>query len=459
MLRSHAMLRRFALVLATTTVGCFSPESARTSADEGGTATDTDTTTTAPTTTDVPTTTATTASSTMTSSMTTTAPTSTDPDDTGPADTTESADTTDTMTTGPTARCGDGDFEPGELCWEDAALLDIEVAAVDVALGIVDDDQVLDLAVAGGSSVAVRPGDGAGGFGNISSYSSTGTTVAVGAGDFDDDGFGDMVALSQPLAIVNSWSGGFDYLERPGNGQFVDAYNDLVVGDFDGGDLDIVYTSAYAAVFQHGFVNGFTWDYEAPVAIPLPGGEGAAGIAAAAFVFDGDADLDVAVVNRYTTTADILVGNDFDGTFALHASVQVCPDGVNGARHVAIGDIDGDGYQDLVVTCEPDQLTVTLANDDGTFAAPVAYELTDGFDLALGNVDDDGELDVVVATPSTGTVHVMRESGGGALELGIALEVGEPIGGVTLGDVDSDGALDILVAVPSGAVAFFRSNP
>jgi hypothetical protein len=445
--------RGIAVVVALSSTACFSPESSR--GGQGlGTTTGTDgATSTAMT--DAPT--SATTATTATTSMTTTSPTTTDPDGTGPQDTTASEVTTDDTTTGPTSRCGDGDFEPGELCWEDVELVELGLPAVDVALGKADDDEVLDLAVAAGGSVAVRPGDGVGGFGNIDQFQITDTAVAVGAADFDGDGFGDVVALAQPLAIMSSWSGGFDFVERPGNGQFVDAYNDLVVGDFDGGDLDIVYTSAYAAVFQHGFVNGFTWDYSAPVSIPLPGGEGAAGIAAAALVFDGDADLDVVVLNRYTIAADVLVG-DGDGTFTLHATVAVCPGDASGGRHVAIGDIDGDGYQDLVVSCEPNQIAVTLANDDGTFAEPVAYDVTDAFDIVLGNVDDDGEVDIVVAAPSTGTVQVFRDHGG-TLELDLALDVGEPLGGVALGDVDSDGALDIVAAVPSGSVAFFRSNP
>ncbi|MBX7080574.1 MAG: VCBS repeat-containing protein [Nannocystaceae bacterium] len=391
------------------------------------------------------------ATTTASASATTATSASTDPDGTAGS----SSDGGTTTASG--ARCSDGTFEPGELCFGPIAHVDVDVAPVDVGLGSIDDDAILDLAIAAGGQIAVRAGDGVGGFGSGDTWTTSGPSVAVAPPlDFDGDGFGDATFLAQPLPSVSGESFGWYLREIAGNGQGVDAYNDIVLADFDGGEVDVVYTTAYAAVFQHGFVNGFDWAYGAPVSLPLPGGEGAAGVAAAAFVFDGDAHLDVVVGNRYGAGVDLLQG-DGGGTFTLQGSFDVCANGV-GSRHVAIGDVDGDGYQDVIATCEDDSLGVAIGVRDGSFQPPVTYDVADGFDLAVGDIAGTGRSDVVVASSQSGDLSIFHGDGD-ALALGLVLEVGEPIGGVALGDVDSDGALDLAVAVPSGSVAIFKSDP
>src|SRR5205814_9030079 len=86
--------------------------------------------------------------------------------------------------------------------------------------------------------------------------------------------------------------------------------------------------------------------------------------------FDGDGHLDLAVANNYETgveyvppgTVSVLLGNG-DGSFRPKTdfSAGQLP------RHVVVGDVNGDGKQDLVVANQVGPASLLLGNGDGTF--------------------------------------------------------------------------------------------
>ena len=87
---------------------------------------------------------------------------------------------------------------------------------------------------------------------------------------------------------------------------------------------------------------------------------------------------------------------------------------------VAIGDLNGDGKPDLVTATygsqpsDPPFVGVLLGNGDGFFAAP-AYYGTGAFprSVAIGDLNGDGKPDLAVANFRSGTVSVLRNTGGG----------------------------------------------
>ena len=125
--------------------------------------------------------------------------------------------------------------------------------------------------------------------------------------------------------------------------------------------------------------------------------------------FNGDGHLDLVIANQCVTLGNctsggvgVLLGNG-DGTFGTAVTY---PSSGKTANGVAVGDVDGDGKPDLVVvnycadsSCANGSVDLLLGNGDGTFQAPAPYAVggTQSFMAALGDVDGDGRLDIVVA--------------------------------------------------------------
>ena len=108
----------------------------------------------------------------------------------------------------------------------------------------------------------------------------------------------------------------------------------------------------------------------------------------------------------HNIVASVLLGNG-DGTFQTPVTYAV--DGTAGGGMTAIGDLNGDGIPDLVVTascpkfskqgvCVGDsKLSILLGNGDGTFQPQIVYS-SGGFptySAAIGDVNGDGRKDLV----------------------------------------------------------------
>jgi hypothetical protein len=129
---------------------------------------------------------------------------------------------------------------------------------------------------------------------------------------------------------------------------------------------------------------------------------------------------------------------------------------------VAIGDIDGDGKPDLVVTdYGANKISVyrnTSSGDtitSGSFAAKVDFTTgASPYGLAIGDVDNDGKLDIAVANNASSppTVSVFRNTAtsGTISSSSLAAKVDFGVGAgpiaVAICDLDKDGKADLAVA-------------
>jgi hypothetical protein len=88
---------------------------------------------------------------------------------------------------------------------------------------------------------------------------------------------------------------------------------------------------------------------------------------------------------------------------------------------VALGDVNGDGKLDLVLANDATGLaSMLLGKGDGSFAANVDYPTGAGPHwIALADVSGDGELDIVTANQSGSSVSVLLGKGGGTFVAGV----------------------------------------
>ncbi len=174
---------------------------------------------------------------------------------------------------------------------------------------------------------------------------------------------------------------------------------------------------------------------------------------------DGDGDLDLAAASANNTVAIRL--NDGSGTFSGSGSVGVGPL----PTRVLLGDVDDDGDLDIVTVNSAQAppftgsgLSVALNGGSGSFGAATNYPASDfAIEAALGDIDSDGDLDLVKAD-NDGGLNMLLNNGLGAFGTPTAIS-SIRAQGMKLGDVDNDGDLDIVVAdYNSTLVRVFGNN-
>jgi hypothetical protein len=263
-----------------------------------------------------------------------------------------------------------------------------------VAVADLDGDGHLDLAAGGSGSVAILHGIGDGTFGSASlAPDRLDATTGIVAADLDGDGVLDLAAV--------------------GGGTFAALYG---VGSAD---------MSNARVFD-----GIQWAYDVAVAD-----------------LDGDGHPDVVAANGLGESVSVFLGQG-SGFFV---SARTFPAG-HFPHSVVVADMDRDGVLDLVVADDlgwasgnPNLVSLLIGHGDGTFAAPISFEVGNTAEAAaVGDVDGDGRPDIVTANWSDGNTLLLTGRGfASPIEL-----AGKPQDStdVRLVDVDGDGRLDIVTA-------------
>lgn len=162
--------------------------------------------------------------------------------------------------------------------------------------------------------------------------------------------------------------------------------------------------------------------------------------------FDHDGKQDVVVAS---TSSTVLVhfGNG-DGTFSTGVPYTSGGTDVVG---VAAGDMNGDGWADLVLAnYTTNNISIRLNSHDGTFAAANTFPAngTSPTQLLLADFDSDGHMDVAVLCIDS--IQIRWGSANGALDginqyglLIFSNNVSYAPTGVALGDFDGDGKSDV----------------
>jgi hypothetical protein len=267
-------------------------------------------------------------------------------------------------------------------------------------------------------------------------------------GDFNHDSRLD-------IAVTNGGSGNVSVFLNAGDGTFgapslfstTKSPGALRIGDVTGdGELDLVMTSAGNTVsILPGHGDG---TFDAPVKLKS-GGSSPTDLVLGDF--SGTGRLDIAVANSGSNNVALLHANP-DFTFANAVTTHV------GVRPTAlgVGDLDGDGHLDLAVTHAVSRFVSVLLNaSPGTGAFSSQVKLTHRGNnapaaIAVGDLDGDGRDDLVVGNTGAGTVSVFLNAGSATFLPAVTLDLDDTpprrVANVILTDFNGDGLLDLATA-------------
>ncbi len=231
---------------------------------------------------------------------------------------------------------------------------------------------------------------------------------AVEAGDFNQDGYADLVTAGNDAnvgVLLNQGDGTFaNSVGYPHQGN---AAYEVLVGDLNAdGQLDLAVSTTTSRItgYYYGYYGG---------SYPI-------------YTNDGH--------------VKVLLGNG-DGSFTPGATRDL---GELTPTSMAHGDLDNDGDLDLVVggAGVNGGTRVLLGNGDGTFAAPQSISSARFSALNLADLNDDGKLDLLALTGGV-AVDLLLGNGDGTFQSAQRVSTG-PYSSQAVGDVNDDGKLDLV---------------
>ena len=235
---------------------------------------------------------------------------------------------------------------------------------IGVAAADFNADGKVDYAVNGADGqLRIFTGNGDGTFG-------TGQVIASGVreletADLNNDGIMDLITVSPNSLITFMGNGNATF--SSGRTFFINGNNLNGIGDFNkDGILDLLsYGEGGASVM---FGNG-------------NGSFGAATVISAAYTdsakaVDLDKDGNIDLITAVADAVRVQMGNG-NGTFGAIRTIETGLGGTS-ARDMEVIDMNGDGYEDIVVTAYgTDQVRIILGNGNGTFGARTSITSVD----------------------------------------------------------------------------------
>ncbi|MBK9385663.1 MAG: FG-GAP repeat protein [Planctomycetes bacterium] len=287
--------------------------------------------------------------------------------------------------------------------------------------------------------------------------------IALAAGDLDDDGFADDVAVacadSHSVARVLDLGGTPIASTQTCRGLQPTC---VAVGDLDADGRDEVVVGREGTPFSGGSGLAVSWNGAAFTELPIPNGRETRVQKLALLDLDGDGDNDLVALAHGSPDELLLFAGDGAGALVFADAIALATSGF--ASGLCAGDFDGDGDADLAValaTLFPLPATeLRILSHDGSSALQAsAYSLsppiaTGGVlatDLACGELEDDSipgflsRRDLIVVHGGSGDARVFSGWDGAAFQSTRSLTVGQNPIAAAVGDLDGDGGDDVVI--------------
>jgi hypothetical protein len=309
-----------------------------------------------------------------------------------------------------------------------------------IVTGDFNGDGIPDFATASDSATTqlmVSLGNGDGTFQtSVGSVVSTDPTLtganSLTAGDFNADGITDVMMTfgsgNAAVVMLGNGDGTFKAGQvlhiTPLQGSSYAYLGDIVTADFNGDGIEDIALAndpeQGTGSIQVFFGNGdgtFNTNPTNLLSVATTGGPTTA-LHIVTADLNGDGKADLVTFSHLDGTIGVLLGNG-DGTFQTLTPYAT---GL-GTRSGAVGDINNDNFPDIVAPIyDTGEIAVLINNHDGTFSGPqtfpAAYSNNGALNpfpgptsVALGDVNNDGNLDIVVADNNFNQVSVIYGNG------------------------------------------------
>jgi len=272
----------------------------------------------------------------------------------------------------------------------------------------------------------------------------------LAVGDYDNDG--------DPDLFVANWEDQQDFLYSNDGGAFTrvdgeaglsDSANGCgpTFGDYDNdGDLDL-YVANY--LYEQDFL--YRNDGGVFTRVDQTSGivNAASGSLALFTDYDDDGDPDIFVSN-YFDEQDFLYRNDAGFFTRVDREVGIVDS--SGGRGASSGDYDNDGDLDIFVASYNEQQDILYRNDGGTFTRVDRQvgivDDSNGAGTLFFDFDNDADLDLLVANYIENQPNFLYQNDGGLftrIESRVGLVDRVPGVGAACGDLEGDGDLDLYV--------------
>jgi hypothetical protein len=268
----------------------------------------------------------------------------------------------------------------------------------DVVVGNEDDD-----------NVSVLLGKGNGTLKATHNFPAGDYPFGIAVGDFNRDGDRDLAVVEYGNTEVSILHGdGHGAFDPPDGHEVVSDPYAIATGNFNGDNRKDLVVAGYGTGAVSILIGRASGDFKGAMDIPVNSSE--ASVAVGDFNRDGKQDV---MALDYQDNVELLRGKG-DGTFR---DPLPFPSGTTGAYGLVVGDFNSDHRLDYAVaSCDVNKVYVSLAKRHAlAFNAPVGYHAGScSYQPGKGDVNGDGNLDLLVSNDTSGTIDVLRGRPDGA---------------------------------------------